>query len=143
MKGELYINGWDAYNKWGAVLADTSLSALMTPAPLKSYITNECAASNGIVVANAPLAMPKVDSRTVQLTIFLYASTKDAFYANYDSFVAELQKGKVQIKTKYQPDTVYKLLYESCSQFSQFNGKLAKLTLRMTEPNPTDRNADD
>lgn len=37
MKGELYINGKDAYLTWGISMDDTSLSELMTPPANKAY----------------------------------------------------------------------------------------------------------
>lgn len=40
MIGELFINGRDAYSTWGISMDDTSLSALMTPAPNKEFILN-------------------------------------------------------------------------------------------------------
>lgn len=143
MIGEMKINGYDAYSQWGVTLGNGSLSALMTPPPMKSYITNESAASHGKIVANSSVAMPKVDSRDVQLTIYIYAKTASAFYARYQSFVAELQKGIIELSTKYQSDVLYRLLYVSCSQFSQFNGKLGKFTIKFNEPNPMNRNVDD
>ena len=41
MKEELFINGKDAYVEWGISMDNTSLSALMTPAPNKAFIESE------------------------------------------------------------------------------------------------------
>lgn len=143
MDYELEINGWNAAAKWGAVLGYGSLAALMSPPPMKDYITNESAATAGRIVANAATAMPKADSRDVQLTIYIHASTKAEFFSRHASFVAELQKGRLTLRTSHQQETYYRLLYVSCSQFSQFNGKMGKFTIKFNEPDPTDRDADD
>lgn len=145
MNGELYINGVDAWSNYGVALANESLSALMIPPALKSYVTNESANLNGKIVADAPIALPKVASRDVQVTVYLHASSQQQFLTRYNAFVSVLQGGIVTLRTKYQPTVLYKLTYTSCNQFSQFNGRLAKLVVRFNEPNPTDRNyiADD
>ncbi len=41
LNGQLYINGKDAYLTWGIFLDETALSALMTPAPNKEFISNK------------------------------------------------------------------------------------------------------
>lgn len=151
MNYELEINGYNALSAWGVTLGDGSVSALMTPPPMKDYITNESAATHGKIIANSPAAMPKVDSRDVQLTIYIHARKAEdtvsggsvierGFYTRYAEFVAELQKGQIILRTRYQENVYYRLYYVSCSQFSQFNGRMGKFTLRLTEPNPMDRN---
>ena len=47
MKGELFINGKDAYTTWGISMDDTSLSALMTPAPNKEFTENVSRLNHG------------------------------------------------------------------------------------------------
>lgn len=145
MTWELEINGMDARVRWGVSLGYGSLTALMTPPPMKDYITNESAAAHGKVIANSASAMPKVDSREVQLTVFLQADSAEAFYSKYASFVEELQGGQILLRTRYQPEVMYRLYYLSCSQFSNFNGRLGKFVLRLSEPNPMNRsrNVDD
>ena len=137
MKGELYINGRDAYDIWGISMTDTSLSALMTPAPNKEYIENSSRLEHGkrVITDNA-----KVDERSLSLEIHLTAPTKDLFFERYLSFCEELKKGLLEIKTSYQKDVVYRMIYKSCSQFSQFMQGIGKFTLKLEEPNPENRN---
>lgn len=139
MTYDLEINGFNAYARWGAVLGDGSLAALLTPPPMKEYITNECTAVHGKVIASAEAAMPKVDSRDLQLTIFIHASNPTAFYNQYDSLVAEMQKGRIVMRTRQRETVYYRLYYMSCSQYSQFNGRMGKFVFRFNEPDPTDR----
>ena len=114
---ELFINGKDAYTTWGISMDDTALSALMTPAPNKEFIENKSRMEHGKRVITA-----------------------DPF-ARYDSFCNELDKGILEIKTKYQPNIVYRTIYISCNQFSQFMQGIGKFVLKLNEPNPNNRNS--
>lgn len=133
------INGKDAYTTWGIVFDSSAISSLMTPASMKSYIQNESRTEHGKrVVTNNNLA--KVSSRTINLTFSLFAKTEDEFFSQYSSFCDEIQNtGEMKIILSVQPSVVYKLLYLSCQQFTQFNNRLAKFSIRCEEPNPKDR----
>lgn len=136
MTGELYINKKDAYTTWGISMDDTSLSALMTPAPNKALIENKSRLEHGKCVVTSN---PKLDERNLTLQINLTAQNADAFFARYSSFCEELAMGTLEIKTKYQPEIVYKTTYQSCNQFSQFMQGIGKFILKLNEPNPADR----
>lgn len=136
MKGELYINSKDAYLQWGISLDDTSLSNLMTPAPNKAFIENESRMEHGKQVINAN---PRVQDRSLTLQINLVAGSEKEFFERYSSFCEELATGVLNIETKYQPGVVYRTLYQSCSQFSQFMRGLGKFSLKLIEPNPKNR----
>lgn len=137
MIGELFINGKDAYLTWGISLDDTALSALMTPASNKEFVENKSRLEHGkrIVAAN-----PKKDERNLTLQINLTAPDKDAFFARYDSFCNELAMGVLEIRTKYQPQVLYRTIYLSCGQFGQFMQGIGKFVLKLNEPNPKNRN---
>lgn len=47
MRGECYINNKDAHDEWGLIFGETSLTALLTPAPVKGYIENKSALIHG------------------------------------------------------------------------------------------------
>lgn len=136
MKGELYINGKDAYVTWGISMDDTALSALMTPAPNKELIENKSRLEHGkrVIVSN-----PKKDERNLTLQINLTALDRDTFFARYYSFCRELDSGILEIRTKYQPTVLYRTIYVSCQQFSQFMQGIGKFVLKLNEPNPMDR----
>lgn len=136
-KGELFINGKDAYTEWGLSMDSTSLSTLMTPPPNKSYIKNKSRTQNGARVNNSN---PKVDERDLTLQINITAITEEEFFRKYISFCQVLAEGTLDISTKYQPDVIYRTLYESCQQFSEFMRGIGKFILRITEPDPTNRN---
>ena len=136
-KGELFINNVDAYTQWGVSLSDTALSALMTPSANKAYITNKSRLEHGKrVIVNDT----KVDERSITINIHLTAPNEQEFFNRYNKFCQEvLAQGVVDIKTKYQPNVVYHMIYESCTQFSQFMRGIAKFTLKLVEPNPNNR----
>lgn len=136
MIGDLFINGKDAYKEWGMFLDETSLSALMTPAPNKEFIGNKSRLLDGkSVVVNSP----KKDERNITLQLIFTAPSKDVFFARYNSFCDELDGGVLEIKTRHQPDVVYRTIYISCNQFSQFTYGIAKFALKLSEPNPKNR----
>ena len=137
MTGDLFINGKDAYDEWGMFLDETSLSSLMTPAPNKGFIKNSSRLEHGkrVITSN-----PMKDERNLVLQVCFTAQTEDLFFKRYVSFCKELDTGVLTIKTKYQPDVMYKTIYVSCNQFSQFMRGIAKFSLKLIEPNPNDRN---
>ena len=139
-KGELFINNKDSYDNWGISLDTSSLSALMTPAPNQEFIENKSRLEHGKRVI---AATPKVDERSLTLTINLTAKNEDEFFEKYDSFCQELATGVLNIRSKYQPNIVYRTIYLSCNQFTQFMRGIAHFSLKIVEPNPMDRNIND
>ena len=137
IKGELYINGYDAFETWGVFFDDASLSSLMTPPATKDFIKNASRLEHGTryITYN-----PKFKERDLTLSMQLYAPTKAEFYTRYNNFCTQvLATGLVNITTSYQPDVTYKCIYQNCTQYKQYIGKIAKFSLKLTEPNPTDR----
>lgn len=138
-KGQLYINGVDAFATWGISLNQDGLSALMTPAPNKGYISNDSRLEHGVRCVDAPDTV-KVDQRQVNITFNLIASTEEQFFARYAAFCTEvLEAGAINIRTSFQPTVLYRCKYESCTQFTQFMRGIAHFALRLTEPNPKNR----
>jgi hypothetical protein len=135
-KGELFINGQDAYTRWGMSMNTAALSALMTPAPNKSYLTNSSRNENGV---RYDTSNPCKDERDLTLVVQFSAPTEAAFMAAYADFCKVLDAGVLNISTQYQSGVTYHLIYNSCSQFTQFMRGMASFTLRLTEPNPANR----
>lgn len=134
--GNLFVNNKDAWLTWGMTLDSKALTALMTPPGMKENIriTSRCMDGSQVIRGNA-----RVASRSVTLTVQISAKTKEAFLARYASFCEELKTGFLDIRTGYQPGVVYKMEYNSCSQFSEYVLEAAKFTLKLTENNPNDR----
>ena len=136
MKNVLFINGKDAYLTWHAYFDSSSMSALMTPAPMKQFVSN----SSRLIDGEESLPInPRLDSREITLVIQFSANSESDFFSRYSSFCEELSKGRIEIKTIYQNDVVYRFDYIQCSQFSEFLRGIGKFTLKLKEPDPTDR----
>ena len=136
LKGQLKINGKDAYTTWGISMDDTSLSALMTPPPVKAYIENNDRTEHGKAVITTSVY---VDSRDLTLQLNLTAKDEASFFNRYASFCDELANGVLDIETSFQVGVVYHCIYVSCSQFSQFMRGIGKFSLKLTESNPNRR----
>lgn len=137
LKGQLLINGKDAYTEYGIFMDDTALSTLMTPAPNKEFISNKYRSKDGKSVIRHN---PRLDEREITVSINMSAKTPDEFLANYGKFCEEvLATGQVTIHTSFQPTVWYRCVYLSCTQFSEFMRELAKFSLKLNEPDPTDR----
>lgn len=144
MKDILYINGKDAYTTWGVYFDHTALSSLMTPPPLKPFIENKSSANDGkevlgIKEGERAFHRPRVDSRELSLTMHLEGNTEGEFLERYARFCQELAGGVLRIRTRYQPGVVYTMVYISCAQFTQFQRGIGRFTLRLEEPNPSNR----
>lgn len=135
----VYINRKDAKEAWGVVLDSSAISALLAPPPMKEYIGNGSRLEHGrrVIVSNA-----KVDKRDVTLTLSMYACDETAFWSRYNAFCTELEKAFLEIELGDFPGVIYKCVYKSCSQFTQYNGRLAKFSLKLEEPNPKNRTND-
>ena len=62
----------------------------------------------------------------------------------YRAFTDELKKGVIDLTLHvWEGGTFFKetyhFVYLSCSQYSEFNGRLAKFVLKLNEPNPGNR----
>lgn len=150
IKGQLTINGKDAYETWGITMDSTALSALMTPAPIKSLIENDSRLEHGNEIITGftrtdsennktTESTVKVDARDVTLSFNLTAKDEAEFLTLYWSFCEELEKGTLDISTSFLPDVVFHMIYQSCQQFSEFMLCMAKFSLKLTEPNPKNR----
>ena len=135
-KGELFINGVDAYEEYGISMQSSGLSALMAPPPNKEVIENKSRQEHGKRIVNNN---PKVDEREITLPIHITARTRYDFFSKYEKFCNVLAQGKLDISTTYQPNVVYRTIYQSCTQFAEYRLGLAKFTLKLNEPNPMNR----
>lgn len=137
-------DGWiDAYLQWGVSFSETALSALMTPAPNKDAVENKSRIVNGKRVRRDS-QYAKKDERDVSIEMHITAKSKSEFFDNYSRFCSEvLDAGFFDIKSIYCQSLIFRMTYLSCSQFSEFVQRLAKFTLRLNEPDPSNRGATD
>lgn len=143
---EVYINSTTqtTQQKWGVFFSETSVTNLMAPAPKKAYITNKSALSHGKQVLTNNGNVPKTDERDIQLIFGLHATSLAQFLMKYRSFCAELKKGAIDLTihiaegSTFYKETFY-LKYISCTQYAEYNGRLAKFVIKLNEPNPENR----
>lgn len=141
MKGDLFINGYDAYARYGVSLEQGGLTALMTPAPMKDLIESRRRREHGKRVVNDT---PRYDDRDITLPLHLTARDTEDFLRKYSLFCSEvLAKGRMEISTRYESGVVYRCDYVNCTQFSEFRTVYAAFSLRLNEPDPTNRGLTD
>lgn len=135
------VDGWvDTYKQWGMSLTDTALSSLLTPAPNKAAVENKSRLEHGKRIVR-DTAYVRKDERDISLEMHITADSREQFWDRYARFCSEvLDHGFMEMRNAYVPALVFRLTYMSCNQFSEFDGMLAKFTLRLNEPNPHDRN---
>ena len=138
MRGEFTINGKNTYTQWGVILAQGSIDALFAMPPSKEYVVNESRLEDGVRVLTSGTALTKDADREVDLIISLLATDETDFKTKYAGFLSELRGRALNISTTHSSDT-YKCLYKSCTTFSDWNGRVCSMVLRLWEPNPADR----
>ena len=124
-----------ALQRFGVHFDSSALSALLTPNSLKDYVSNESILEHG----KQMVGTPKVQARNITITMYMLANSLEEFNNRYSALCAVFEAGEMAISTTFQPNVIYHCLYQSCTQFSQFNGKLAKFQLKLLEPNPKNR----
>ena len=137
MRGELTINGNDAYETWGVSLGEGSVAELLTAPDVKDYVTNDCPNEDGIRVA-IPQGL-RFKQREVQLTIVMTCNGEEDYLSKYRSFVNELKKGVSEWVLSADATVKYRFIYSKMNSFAQIQFKIAKFVLNVVEPNPANR----
>lgn len=137
MKGQAYINGKDIWETWGASLMKGSYEKLLKPASMKEYISNSSRLEHGSrIIANPQTA--RTNEREISLQIVIEGSSESDYLSKMASFMAELEKGSIQLKVP-RVGLVYKLVYTDCSSYGDYGLKIGKFTVKFIEPNTKDR----
>lgn len=141
MTGDLYINGKDAWTTWGVNMDDGFLDAIDAPLEMKEYIEDESRLEHGkrITTTNA-----KVASRDITLGFTITGTSESDYRAKKKAFLTELQAGRFTIKIPDLNSDVYKMVYtgKSISYGLTINRAFGHFSMKVTEPNPTDRTED-
>ena len=130
---------YDTYTQWGVILAENSVEQFIAPPPLKEYITNESALENGVQVLTTSAALPKVAARSITVEMNIIASSNSDLRTKLSSFVSTLKGGMLTIRITDHSADYFRVLYQSCTQFTDYDGRVAKFALRLIEPNPANR----
>lgn len=134
----LKINGRDAREAFGVIPGTKVLAALMAPPETKEPIVNSSRLSDGVQIT-VPTGSHRYKERDVNLDVAITASNILVLFARLNGLMGELRKPVVEVIFNRLPFQKFKLCYKGCTQYTQFNGRLAKFVLRFTEPDPTNR----
>ncbi len=135
---ELTINGKDAKATWGLVVNTKFSDALLLPASTKSPIQSESRLEHGTRTILPPGSV-KMSKRDITLEIGLTAPDRATFLSRYESLTEEFLSGWLEIRSSLIPGKVFRCRYVSCTQFTNYNGRIAKYILKLEEPNPMNR----
>lgn len=136
---ELTINSHNARTKWGIVANTKLMAALLTPPAVKDPIQSESRLEHGTRTI-IPQGSVKLAKRDITLEVGLTAPNLTEFYTRYKSFIEELTSGWLKIASpKFLPGVIFNCRYVSCTQFTNYNGRIAKFILKLEEPNPNNR----
>ena len=136
MKGELLINGKDAWDTWGVSIGEGFLESLLNPPPLKPFVENNSRLQPGKQVL---YSSPMWDERDLNLSIRIEGATQKEYLQRYAAFTRELQKGLLVF---YVPvlESTYKLTYIGASRLALNIGRtFSEIAFKFNEPNPSDR----
>lgn len=140
MKGELYINGNDAWETWGVNMGEGFLDAIDSFVPMKDYIENESRLEHGkkVIISDK---LNKVASRDLTLHFTIKGENESDFRAKRRAFETEMQKVSVKINVPAIGAEIYKLLYLGKSVSFAMNRARTFCTVasKFEEPNPMDR----
>ncbi len=140
MTGDLLINDKDAWNVFGVNMGDGFIENILLPAGNKDYIENESRKEHGkrVLYTNA-----KLSDRDVTLTFNIHGISRSDYLQKYNSFVEELQKGKVIITVPVL-NKKFTLSYQKSTSFAiGASMTSSKLSVKFNEPNPSKRNVVD
>lgn len=138
MKGNLIINGRDAFTTWGVRMGEGFLDTVDGFNQMKDYIENESRLEHGkrVITENA-----KIDSREITLHFTIEGSSESDYRTKKKAFQTELEKGSVNIKVPALGSEVYKLVYlgKNISYGLSLDRCFGKVSSKFCEPNPADR----
>ena len=125
----------DLHDVFGVRLLRGAYESLLTPAPMKSYVTNESRLEHGkrYIPVNA-----KMQERDVSLNVILEGADYDDYLGKYESFLNLLSSGLTLLKVP-RLKRIFKLVYTRTSKFQFYGYNRATFTLEFVEPDPSAR----
>lgn len=139
MRGDLIINGKDAYETWGVRMGEGFIDAISAPPQMKAYIENRSRLEHGkrVIVDKEP----KQEDRSLTLQFTIQGDSPSDFFSKRNAFFEELRKVKIDIKVPKLGEEVYHLLYtgKSTTYGQSISRTFAKVASKFDEPNPANR----
>lgn len=147
MKGQAFIKLVDEadtnyvdLDNYGITLVRGWREALLTPASVKDFVTNDNRLSHGVSVLAKP-KYTKIDKRDISISFFLEGSNESDYLQKYEDFLNKIAyNGQFCLKVPCLKK-VFKLVYSSCSKYGDYGLKKSNFTLKLTEHNPNNREA--
>ena len=138
MKGDLFINGKDAWETWGVNMGNDFLDAIDGFAPMKDYIENESRLEDGKRIVKMT---PKVASRDVTLHFTIKGNSQQDYRSKRVAFEEELRAGFINVNVPVLGAQVYHLIYlgKSVSYAMNIARTFSTISAKFEEPNPADR----
>lgn len=123
---------------FGVTLIRGWREALLTPASVKEFITNDNRLENGVSVIATP-KYTKRNMREVSLPMLLEGNSEEDYLDKYEKFLEKIAySGQFCLKIPCMK-RVFKLVYSQCSNYGDYGLKKGNFTLKLTEYDPTDR----
>lgn len=138
MKGELIINGKDAWTQWGVNMGEGFIDTLDAPLPMKEYIENESRLEDGKRVLTSNV---KKDSREITLSFTITGTSESDYRSKKKAFETELYNGALTISVPKISGDVYYLIYtgKNVSYGLSLDRCFGNFSAKFEEPNPSDR----
>lgn len=138
MKGELIINGKDAWTQWGVNMGDGFIDTIDAPLPMKDYIENESRLEDGKRVLTSNV---KKDSREITLSFTITGTSESDYRSKKKAFETELYNGALTISVPKISGDVYHLIYtgKNVSYGLSLDRCFGNFSAKFEEPNPSDR----
>lgn len=120
----------------GVMMLKGSYEALLMPADVKEYISNDDPNKDGTDYSVEWDYEPKQKERTVTLLFAIEGRDAANFIQGKNLFIQFIQQGLINL---YVPDLErsFFLLYETCTSFNYHHPNACDLAVRFIEPDPT------
>lgn len=135
MNNLVYINGKELKATWNAFLKAGAYAEFLGTGSMKEYVENDYRDQNGkeVLIDN-----PREDSRELTVSFVINGSTRPVLLSNYNSLIAELQSGELEIMI---PDLncTFLCYYKNSSKPKTFTADTIVIDVTLAEPNPKGR----
>lgn len=138
----IYINGKDIWKEWSAILIEGSYNSIMEPADLKTYVEDNFRSEHGKRVS---VKNPRYMDRNISLVFDIQGTSMRDYNNKKDLLLAEMKKGIFELKV-IPLMTIYKVFLPPgyfLGLSSDPGLSSGRLSVRLNEPNPTDRKTGD
>lgn len=123
---------------YGVTLTKGWREALLMPASVKSYVTNDSRLQDGVAII-ASSEYTKKDKRDISLSFLLEGLNENDYLSKLESFLDKIAySGEICLKVPCLK-CIYKLVYTQCSKYGDYGLKKGNFTLKMTESDPSSR----